>query len=292
MLELSNKQLDVAKQLANCVQGECKPMITQCSMEALYKLGKEHQAITDIAKDFERRRCNHRTAIEEIDCIKDVVGPANKHRYTMAVQSAQLRQHLRAVPGVPVIHFNERGVMVMEMPSDATLKQKDRLENAKLTEQLANPLPTLDNVIIGENPVVQPTPLPARSRKTTKAANPLSQKKKKEVQSGRPSKKQLQAELELQAEMEQRRAQKRPRDTGESDDEKAGNDDETAPTRSENKGAHSDLDDHTSAPPADAAATSNHNDDTEQKKKRRKRRKKGPAAAQDAPQDSDIAEEL
>lgn len=25
MLELSNKQLDVAKQLANCVQGECKP---------------------------------------------------------------------------------------------------------------------------------------------------------------------------------------------------------------------------------------------------------------------------
>lgn len=45
----------------------------------------------------------------------------------MAVQSAQLRQHLRAVPGVPVIHFNERGVMVMEMPSDATLKQKDRV---------------------------------------------------------------------------------------------------------------------------------------------------------------------
>lgn len=43
-------------------------------MEALYKLGKEHQVITDMAKDFERRRCNHRTAIEEIDCIKDVVG--------------------------------------------------------------------------------------------------------------------------------------------------------------------------------------------------------------------------
>lgn len=25
MLELSNKQLDVGKQLTNCVQGECKP---------------------------------------------------------------------------------------------------------------------------------------------------------------------------------------------------------------------------------------------------------------------------
>jgi hypothetical protein len=43
----------------------------------------------------------------------------------MAVQSGKLRQHLRNIPGVPVIHFNERGVMVMEMPSDATLKQKD-----------------------------------------------------------------------------------------------------------------------------------------------------------------------
>jgi U3 small nucleolar RNA-associated protein 23 len=113
-------------------------------MEALYKLGKEHQAITDMAKNFERRRCNHRTAIEEEECIKDVVGesalgfalpepvltahllgPTNKHRYTMAVQSGKLRQHLRNIPGVPVIHFNERGVMVMEMPSDATLKQKD-----------------------------------------------------------------------------------------------------------------------------------------------------------------------
>lgn len=43
-------------------------------MEALYKLGREHQAITDMAKNFERRRCNHRTAIEEEECIKDVVG--------------------------------------------------------------------------------------------------------------------------------------------------------------------------------------------------------------------------
>ncbi|KAJ9094409.1 hypothetical protein QFC21_005948 [Naganishia friedmannii] len=261
-------------------------------MEALYKLGKEHQAITDMAKDFERRRCNHRTAIEEIDCIKDVVGLTNKHRYTMAVQSAQLRQHLRAVPGVPVIHFNERGVMVMEMPSDATLKQKDRLESAKLTEQLSNPLPTLDNVIIGENPIVQPMALPARSRKTTKAANPLSQKKKKEVQSGRPSKKQLEAETQRKAEMEQRRAQKRPRDAGDSDDEKAENDEETAPTKSEDKDVHNELDYGTTNRPAEAAATSNPDDEAEQKKKRRKRRKKGPAAGLEGPQDSDVAEEL
>ena len=43
-------------------------------MEALYKLGRGHQVITDMAKNFERRRCNHRTAIAEEECIKDVVG--------------------------------------------------------------------------------------------------------------------------------------------------------------------------------------------------------------------------
>jgi hypothetical protein len=151
-------------------------------------------------------------------------------------------------------------------------------------------LPTLDNVIIGENPVLQPTPLPVRSRKTTKAANPLSQKKKKEVQSGRPSKKQLEAEMERKAEMEQRRAQKRPRDAGDSDDEKAEIDDDTAPTRSEDKGAHVSPD-VTSATPKETATTSNPNDETEQKKKRRKRRKKGPAVPVDEHQDGDVAEE-
>lgn len=49
-------------------------VITQCSVEALYKLGKDYQGVTNLAKTFERRRCNHREPIEEHLCIKDVVG--------------------------------------------------------------------------------------------------------------------------------------------------------------------------------------------------------------------------
>ena len=70
-------------------------------------------------------------------------------------------------------------------------------------------MPTLDNVIIGENAVPQPAPQPVRSRKVTKAPNPLSQRKKKDVQTGRPSKKQLLAEQEREAEKGKRRAEKR-----------------------------------------------------------------------------------
>lgn len=49
-------------------------MITQCAIVALYKEGKEGQSATDLAKTFERRKCNHRDAIDAQDCIKEVVG--------------------------------------------------------------------------------------------------------------------------------------------------------------------------------------------------------------------------
>ena len=48
--------------------------MTQCCIEALYKLGKEQQAATDLAKTFERRKCNHRTALDPQECLRDVVG--------------------------------------------------------------------------------------------------------------------------------------------------------------------------------------------------------------------------
>lgn len=92
--------------------------------------------------------------------------------------------------------------------------------------------------------------------------------------------------------MEQRRAQKRPRDAGDSDNEQVENDDETAPTRSKAQDAHSDLDNHTSAMPEGVGATLNPNDGAEQTKKRRKRRKKGPATTLEASHGSDVDEEL
>lgn len=53
---------------------DTKFMITQCCMEALYKLGKEYQHVVNLAKTAERRKCNHREAIDPTQCIKEVVG--------------------------------------------------------------------------------------------------------------------------------------------------------------------------------------------------------------------------
>ena len=51
------------------------------------------------------------------------VGGTNKHRYVLATQSLELRQHLRAVPAVHIVHMN-RSVMILEQINDDTIRAK------------------------------------------------------------------------------------------------------------------------------------------------------------------------
>ncbi|CAE6517421.1 unnamed protein product [Rhizoctonia solani] len=172
-IEVCQHKMDPVKQLRTVLQGECKliEVITQCSMVELYKLGPSAQQIVDLAKLFERRKCNHREAIENEPCIESVIGEANKHRYVVASQSTDLRNKLRKIPAVPLVHIN-RSVMVLEPRSEATIKAKDQSEstNMGVTESEAKVL-TSTSV---------PAPAgPTHRRKIAKAPNPLSMKKKK-----------------------------------------------------------------------------------------------------------------
>lgn len=123
-------------------------------------------------------------------------GPTNKHRYTLAVQSRKLRNHLRTIPGIPLIHFNERGVMVLEPPSEATTRHKETLETGRLREQLTTQAIVADNIVTGPiatTPILPSTVTPRTRKAGPKAPNPLSIKKKSDAQKGRPSKKAMQA---------------------------------------------------------------------------------------------------
>ncbi|KAJ8580451.1 Fcf1-domain-containing protein, partial [Rhizopogon salebrosus TDB-379] len=161
-----DSKLDLTKQLATVLQGNVKPMITQCCIHELYLQGKALQPAIDLAKMFERRKCNHREVIPGEECLLSVVGDTNKHRYVVATQLQSLRNGLRIVPAVPVVHIN-RAVMVLEPPSEATLKAKERTE-----EQSLHPsAPELAAV-----PKIKPL---QKKRKGPKGPNPLSIKKKK-----------------------------------------------------------------------------------------------------------------
>ena len=117
---------------------------TTSSLTNIYLQGKSQQPAVDLAKTFERRRCNHREPIPGDDCLLSVVvvsksksyrisvphfhnyalDETNKHRYVVATQSAPLRSKLRKTPAVPIVHIN-RSVMILEPVSDATQKAKE-----------------------------------------------------------------------------------------------------------------------------------------------------------------------
>lgn len=188
ILNCQKASFDIAKGLNRTIQGETKPMITQCSIEALYKTN--NQDAISIAKLFERRRCNHPPAnpIPSSECIKSIVdiNGENKHRYLVASQDKLLRNKLSRVPGVPLIYMN-RSVMVMEPMSEATTSYSNSFERNKLTGGL-------NDVEVGkinkqeELKTEGSEKTPTKKRKGPKEPNPLSMKKKKTVNTdSRPS---------------------------------------------------------------------------------------------------------
>ncbi|KZV75574.1 PIN domain-like protein [Peniophora sp. CONT] len=166
-----SQKTDFLAQLGASVQGTVKPMITQCCIHELYLQGKSQQEATDLAKTFERRKCNHREPIPGDECLLSVTGDKNKHRYVIATQSQPLRQKLRAIPGVPIVHVN-RSVMILEPPSDATLRVKALAEANALAPSTSE---------AAQLKAAAPTSEPpkAKKKKGPKGPNPLSMKKKK-----------------------------------------------------------------------------------------------------------------
>lgn len=49
-------------------------VITQCCIEDLYREGSSQQGAVDVAKTFERRKCNHREPIDGLECVESVIG--------------------------------------------------------------------------------------------------------------------------------------------------------------------------------------------------------------------------
>lgn len=116
----------------------------------------------------------------------DLIGVSNKHNYVLAAQSVSLRQSLEKVPGLPIIHFNPRQVLVLSPPSIATTRHKNELEEKRRMDHGRE----MEGVVDGDNVIgagasscggaASTTSGATRSsRKKIKAPNPLSMKKKK-----------------------------------------------------------------------------------------------------------------
>ncbi|MCJ1283672.1 hypothetical protein MMC26_003003 [Xylographa opegraphella] len=152
--DTSRFKMDLVTGLERTLHGQVKPMITQCTMRHFYLLPtstptdatpststmtmSSKNALIDLARTFERRRCDHHTLDEPLStlaCFTSVVDPkgsrTNKNRYIVASQEEEVRRWARGIKGVPSVYV-KRSVMVMEPMSEGSLGVREGAERGKL----------------------------------------------------------------------------------------------------------------------------------------------------------------
>lgn len=183
IIEAVRTKYDLVAGLERTLQGQAKPMITQCTIEHLYR-SKNEEAI-ELAKKFERRRCGHipteDQTLSAFECIASVVdiNGSNKHRYVVATQKPKLRDRLRKIPAVPLIYIN-RSVMILEPMSPATARARGQIEAAKLHNGL-NEVANASGETEGatkKRKVKEPNPLSVKKRKSEDAPNRTRRKRR------------------------------------------------------------------------------------------------------------------
>lgn len=180
VLDCHGSNFDLVKGLKRTLQAEVKVMITQCCMQALYETN--NQGAIEMAKGFERRRCNHppKEAKPPSECVESVVNVKgqNKHRYVVATQDIDIRRALRRIPGVPLV-YTSRSVMIMEPLSDASSKVSKAVEDDKLFKGLNDPRNARDKAKDDSKGTQPQQERPKKRTKGPKQPNPLSVKRKK-----------------------------------------------------------------------------------------------------------------
>lgn len=169
---------DLLNRLKKTLHGDVKIMITQCSMQELYKTNI--QDLINYAKSFERRRCNHKEAIDQKNCIQSIVNVngENKFRYIVATQNDLLRKELQKIPGVPLI-FIHRSIMLMDPISETTIKFLKNIEHIKLITGLNNIKSdqAIDVTKVKKRKISEPNSLSVKKSKKPKVTTVTNTKK-------------------------------------------------------------------------------------------------------------------
>lgn len=87
-------KLEVIPTMMDCLLAKCIPVVTDCVIGELEKLGSKYRIALRIAKDprFERSKCDHKGTYAD-DCLVDRV---IKHRiYIVATNDRDLKRRIR-----------------------------------------------------------------------------------------------------------------------------------------------------------------------------------------------------
>jgi len=111
---IKNK-LEIVRSAMDCLLAKATPVITDCVMGELEKLGVKYRVALRVAKDprFERLTCCHKGTYAD-DCLVNRV--TENRCYIVATCDRDLRRRIRKVPGVPIMFITQRKFTVERMP--------------------------------------------------------------------------------------------------------------------------------------------------------------------------------
>ncbi|KAL9603341.1 MAG: hypothetical protein Q9219_001203 [cf. Caloplaca sp. 3 TL-2023] len=111
------QKLSLLPTMMDCLFAKCNPIITDCVMAELEKLGPTYRIALRIARDerWERLRCSHRGTYAD-DCLLERVQKSRV--YIVATNDRDLKRRVRKVPGVPIMSV-ARGRYAIERLPDA-----------------------------------------------------------------------------------------------------------------------------------------------------------------------------
>ena len=107
-------RMDVVRSLMDCLLAKCVPLVTDCVVAELQKLGSKYRiALRLIHDNFERLTCLHKGTYAD-DCITNRV---IEHKcYIVGTCDKALKRRIRKIPGVPIMYISQHQYTIERMP--------------------------------------------------------------------------------------------------------------------------------------------------------------------------------
>ncbi len=109
------KKIDIVRGMMDCLYAKCIPMVTDCVVAELEKLGPRYRIALTLAKDprIKRLTCTHKGTYAD-DCL---VHRVMEHKcYIVATNDADLKRRIRKVPGIPIMSVGAHSYVIERLP--------------------------------------------------------------------------------------------------------------------------------------------------------------------------------
>ncbi|CAN6618330.1 rRNA-processing protein Fcf1p [Trichomonascus vanleenenianus] len=109
------KKLDLVRGMMDTLYARCIPIVTDCVMAELEKLGPKYRIALRMARDprIQRLTCSHKGTYAD-DCL---VSRVMQHKcYIVATNDADLKRRIRKVPGIPLMSVGGHKYVIERLP--------------------------------------------------------------------------------------------------------------------------------------------------------------------------------